>query len=195
MFNTSTQICIPAEADPTCRSIHSKKDGVEGDVIKLTCSVRYRGEWAPTMLWRNETDDVTSTSKSHNNIVKFDTDVTLKASDNGHAYICRTYFNLPQPGTLPPTHADNIPVNNGAFRRSCNVTLTVYCKYSGQLVLTLTVYHDSCVPCYISGMSSVYIMAYLLTSYIDKKRRQTKFSRVSVYIRMRKVVNSPFAIW
>ena len=140
---------------------------MEGDVIKLTCSVRYRGKWAPTMRWRNETDDVTSKSESHKNIVKFDTDVKLKASDNGRAYICRTYFNLPEPGTLPPAHADNVPVNNGAFRRSCNVTLTVYCKYSGHIVLTLT-YQESCAQCYTSGMSSVYIMAYLLTSYIDK---------------------------
>ena len=103
---------------------------MEGDVIEYSCSVKYRGIWAPTMTWTNGTDALLAKNESVGNIVKFTTAITLMRWDNERHFNCRTFFDKPRKGTLPINHADNFPINNNDYAQLWRVpALTVYCEY------------------------------------------------------------------
>ena len=82
----------------------------ENDVITMTCSITYSGNWAPVMIWFNSShnftdDDVTLTT--NDTTVTSQLTVTASAGFHGSQIACVTYFTQPSPALQ--TSATNIP--------------------------------------------------------------------------------------
>jgi len=101
------------DGNATCTTNLSSSGAVqENDVIVMTCSITYSGNWAPVMRWFNSVtrhnftdDDITSTNI--NTTVTSQLTVTASANLNGSRLVCVTYFN--EPKTSLPTTATNVP--------------------------------------------------------------------------------------
>jgi len=66
--------------------------------VRMWCSVKFRGNIAPTMEWRNEATDKVIPSRTtnyQNRKVESENIIQLKHDDNHEdiAYSCTTYFN------------------------------------------------------------------------------------------------------
>ena len=84
----------------------------ENDVIMMTCSIMYSGNWVPVMRWTNSKsnhtfadDDITLTTSD--TTVTSQLTVTASADLNGSQIVCVTYFT--QPSTSLSTTATNVP--------------------------------------------------------------------------------------
>jgi len=97
--------------DMRCTTNMSASGAVqEHDVILMTCSVTYSGNWAPVMRWFNSShnftdDDINSTTS--NTTVTSQLTITASADLHGSQIICATYFA--QRRTSLSTNATNIP--------------------------------------------------------------------------------------
>jgi len=84
----------------------------EYDVITMTCSITFSGNWAPVMRWFNSvtrhnfTDDVISLTTNDTTVTS---QLTVAASRdlNSSQIVCVTYFT--EPSTSLSTTATNIP--------------------------------------------------------------------------------------
>ena len=100
----------------------------ENDVIAMTCSVTYSGNWAPVMRWFNS---VTRHNFTDNDITltTSDTTVTSKmalaasAALHGSQIVCATYFS--QPSTPLSTDATNVPSYTDSWT---SPAFNVHCK-------------------------------------------------------------------
>ena len=115
--------------DMRCTSNVSASGAVqENDVITMTCSVTYSGNWAPVMRWFNS---VTRHNFTDNDITltTSDTTVTSKmalaasAALHGSQIVCVTYFS--QPSTPLSTDATNVPSYTDLW---ASPTFNVHCK-------------------------------------------------------------------
>ena len=121
-------LCI-VDGNATCTTNLSASGVVqENDVIVMTCSITYSGNWAPVMRWFNSVtrrnftdDDITSTNI--NTVVTSKLTVTTSANLSGSRLVCVTYFN--EPKTSLPTTATNLPSYMYTWT---SVTLNVLCK-------------------------------------------------------------------
>ena len=105
------------DADNTNCSTNLSASGAvqEYDVITMTCSVTYSGNWAPVMRWFNSVarhnfiDDVTTSTTSDTATARVTSQLSVVASRglNSSEIICVTYFTEPSPAL--PTSATNIP--------------------------------------------------------------------------------------
>ena len=101
------------EGNATCTTNLSASGAVqEYDVIVMTCSITYSGNWAPVMRWFNSVtrrnftdDDITSTNI--NTMVTSQLTVTASAGLHGSQIVCVTYFTEPSTNLL--TTATNMP--------------------------------------------------------------------------------------
>jgi len=98
----------------------------ENDVIVMTCSIAYSGNWAPVMRWFNSSHNFT-----HENVtfVTSDTTVTSQltvaasAGLHGTRIPCVTYFI--QPSATLPTTATNVPSYTYSWT---SPTFNIQCK-------------------------------------------------------------------
>ena len=82
------------------------------------------------MRWQNETSKIQTRNATQGQLVKFISGIKLMPWDNGHSYICHTFFDQPVKGSLGARVADNLPVNNGAYQEVCSTpSLSVYYEY------------------------------------------------------------------
>ena len=98
----------------------------QNEVITMTCTITYIGNWAPVMRWFNSShnftdDDVTLTTS--NTTVTSQLTVTASAGLHGSQIVCLTYFT--QPSTPLQTSAANIPSYTYTWT---SPTLNVQCK-------------------------------------------------------------------
>ena len=100
-----------ADGNTRCTTNLSASGAVqENDVIVMTCSIAYSGNWAPVMRWFNSSHNFT-----HENVtfVTSDTTVTSQLSVtassglHGSHILCVTYFI--QPSATLSTTATNVP--------------------------------------------------------------------------------------
>jgi len=103
----------------------------EYDVITMTCSIRYTGNWAPVMRWNssltrhNFTDDVI-TMTTNDTTVTSELTVTTTADLHGSQIVCVTYFT--ESSTSLKTTAANIPTYTSTFEfQMLNVALRCKC--------------------------------------------------------------------
>ena len=106
-------------------------DVQQNDVMMVTCSITYGGNWAPVMRWFSSVtrrnfadDDITSTTS--NTTVTSQLTVTASADLHGSQIICLTYFT--QPSISLQTHATNIPSYTYMWT-SPTLNVFVKCKY------------------------------------------------------------------
>jgi len=120
--------CVLFEArNSQCSTSLSASGAVrENDVITMTCSITYSGNWAPVMRWfnsvtrHNYTDDVI-TSTANETTVTSQLTVTASAGLDGSAIVSVTYFT----STSLPTNATNVPSYTHNWT---SPTLDVQCK-------------------------------------------------------------------
>jgi len=103
----------------------------ENDVIMMTCSVTYSGNWAPAMRWFNSVtrhnftdDDITLTTS--NTTVTSQLTVAASAALRGFHIACVTYFT--QPSTPLSTDATNVPSYMNTWT-SPTLNVSPLCKY------------------------------------------------------------------
>ena len=87
----------------------------EDEIIMITCSVTYSGNWAPVMRWfdsdtrRNFTDDDnTSITTINDTTVTSQLTVSASADLKGSKIVCVTSFDQPST-SLPSNAATNVP--------------------------------------------------------------------------------------
>jgi len=99
----------------------------ENDVITMTCSITYSGNWAPVMRWFNSshnfTDDDVVTLTTNDTTVTSQLTVTASAGLHDSQIACVTYFT--QPSSYLQTSATNIPSYTYTWTSSA---LDVQCK-------------------------------------------------------------------
>jgi len=105
------------DADNTSCSTNLSASGAvqEYDVITMTCSITYSGNWAPVMRWSNSvarhnfTNDVITLTTNDIVTATVTSQLSVVASRgmNSSEIICVTYFT--QPSTSLPNSATNIP--------------------------------------------------------------------------------------
>ena len=82
----------------------------EYEVIRMTCTITYSGNWAPVMRWfdsrHNFTDDDVTLTTSDTTVTSQLT-VTASAGFHGSQSFCLTYFT--QPSSPLQTSATNVP--------------------------------------------------------------------------------------
>ena len=111
MYDRSIRLFV--DEDTTCFTNLSASGAVkENDVIVVTCTITYSGNWAPAMRWFNSVtlhnftdDDITLTT--NDTTVTSQLTVTATADLHGSQIVCVTYFT--QPSTPLLTSATNIP--------------------------------------------------------------------------------------
>jgi len=101
----------------------------ENDVIAMTCSVTYSGNWAPVMRWFNSShnftdDDITLTTSD--TTVTSQLTITASTDLRGSHVACVTYFT--QPSTPLSTTATNVPSYMNTWT-SPKLNVTALCKY------------------------------------------------------------------
>jgi len=114
--------------DTQCSTNLSDSGAVlENDVITMTCSTTYSGNWAPVMRWFNSVarhnfpDDVISLTINDTTVTS---QLTVVASDGLHRsqVVCVTYFSSSSLNTT----ATNIPSYRDKWM---SPTLDVQCKF------------------------------------------------------------------
>ena len=106
-------VFLIVDGNTRCTSNLSASGAVqEYDVIVMTCSITYSGNWAPVMRWLNSVtrhnftdDDITSTNI--NTMVTSQLTVAAFADLHGSQIVCVTYFTEPPTSLL--TTATNMP--------------------------------------------------------------------------------------
>jgi len=100
--------CFVLDGDPVCNTTHDNKNSSNNsndkDVVfdssihtsQHSCSVKYSGDWAPTMQWSTEVDDVMSpvnstfiTNSTANDTVTY----TVNGFESVNGLTCMTYFH------------------------------------------------------------------------------------------------------
>ena len=101
---------------------------VEGEVIRYTCEVVYRGGLEPQMKWSgpHEFADFMTNESVPGERVKKSIHVRAGVSNNGWKYDCHIYFNAPQ-NPPNPNYATNAPTYKYNYT---SPPLVVHCKYS-----------------------------------------------------------------
>ncbi|KAI0231095.1 hypothetical protein LSAT2_018537 [Lamellibrachia satsuma] len=120
----STEVII-FESDPICKNNVTNNEAVEGDYIKYSCEVTYKGKWAPVMEWKYNDAVVQANDESTGNTVKYTFVTELTPAHNGQNFACRTYFDQPKPENVQVKHADNKPITDNVHTDFTS-QLTVY---------------------------------------------------------------------
>ena len=102
---------------------------MSGDIVAYSCEVKYHGRWAPEMECTVNGVVVEANNESSRNIAKYTYITELTPADNRHMFICRIYFDQPQPGTVGDREANNIPTTDNVLTDCTMPDITVYCKY------------------------------------------------------------------
>ena len=116
------------DGNTTCSTNLSASGAVqEYDVIMMTCSITYSGNWAPVMRWFNSvtrhnfTDDVISFTTNDTTTVTSQLTVAASAGLHRSQIVCVTYFAT----TYLLTTATNFPSYTHNWT---SPTLKVQCK-------------------------------------------------------------------
>jgi len=104
----------------------------ENDVIVMTCSITYSGNWAPVMRWfnsvtRHNFTDYDITSTTDNPTVTSQLTVTASADLHGSEIVCVTYFDAQSSNSLS-TSATNIPSYRDVWI-SPKIVVSLWCEY------------------------------------------------------------------
>jgi len=171
------RICIFHAGVIQCTTNLSASGAVqENDVIVMTCSITYSGNWAPVMRWtdsvirRNFTDD-DITLTTDNLTVTSQLTVTASANLHGSQIVCVTYFDAQSSNSLP-TSATNIPSYRNVWT-SPKLNVLLRCKYH---LLILHPHYvgdiEFCDICLIQCQSHilVYLCLGILTHSCNVKR-------------------------
>ena len=125
-------------SNPQCSSNLSSSGAVqENDVIVMTCSITYSGNWAPVMRWfnsvtrHNYTDDVIALT-TNDTIVTSQLTVAASAGLHSSQIICVTYFtrpstSAPHPFLTPGPVTTNTETPSYTYEWT-SPTLNVHCK-------------------------------------------------------------------
>ena len=113
----------------------------ENDVITMTCSITYSGNWAPVMRWFNNSVSGVNYRPTAANQTSSRLTLTASTGVHGSKVVCLTYFT--QPSTPLQTSATNIPSYTYTWT---SPTLDVQCKlqtyhYDDEDVSLLTYYY------------------------------------------------------
>jgi len=123
-------VCISFAEDSHCFTNLSASGAVnENDVIVMTCSITYSGNWAPVMRWFNSvtrhnfTTNVTIDSQTTN--ITSQLTFVASAGVHGAQIVCDTSFA--EPSSLLNTTATNIPSYTDSWR-SAKLNVVLRCK-------------------------------------------------------------------
>ena len=121
-----------SESDPVCGSNISNGFVVEGDHLRMWCSVNYSGNLDPVMEWSRSDGTIVYSTAIYTNDT-FPQTVTstsiqmMNYSDHDVLHIlCKTYFKIvtddsQKAGTSSATNAPD-------YQAQCNLTVNVLCK-------------------------------------------------------------------
>ena len=130
---------ISLAEDTRCSTNLSASGAVhENDVITVTCSITYCGNWAPVMRWFNSvtrhnfTDDVISLT-TNDTTVTSELTVAASAGLHGSQIVCVTYFT--ETSTSLKTTATNIPSYTYNWT-SPKLNVVLLCKFKNLRVIT-----------------------------------------------------------
>jgi len=122
-------ILLLADKDTRCTTNLSTSGSVqEYDVITVTCSITYSGNWAPVMRWfnsatRHNFTDVITDHQATTTMMTSQLTVAASADLNGSKIACVTYFIQPRT-SLPVNASANVPSYTYTWMsRSLNVVL------------------------------------------------------------------------
>lgn len=119
------------ETDPDCGTNASSDDNgiIEGDYLKMWCSIRFTGNHAPTMKWSindgSMYEEIIRNSSRH---VSYVITKKLNAEDNGRIFSCTTYF---EPRNSTDAQQANVrrARNAPSYRYQWNFTAVVWCMH------------------------------------------------------------------
>ena len=119
------------ESDPVCGSNTSNGSVVEGDHLRLWCSVNYSGNLDPVMEWsRNDGIIVDPTVIYSNNTfprtVLSSSFQIMKYIDHYSFYICKTFFK--KPSVDSQREGSSSATNAPDYQAECNLPVNVLCK-------------------------------------------------------------------
>ena len=106
---------METESEPVCISnctLSTICITKEFDIIQMTCSVNYSGNWAPVMKWQQDGGPVITDGRVVNKTVPYKSvtySLTVRATSkmNGSKFSCTTYFSADNKS--PTTTATNVP--------------------------------------------------------------------------------------
>jgi len=115
LLHASAELIWITESNPICN------DSSTQDLVNLTCSIEFRGNWAPTMEWkeqRNDGEEVLSVGVNTVTVPNHRVTSTLvtKVQEGSRNYSCSTKFDIS--GKSPYTTATNIPDYNRVWTAS-----------------------------------------------------------------------------
>ena len=111
----TTTVIVKTDSEPNCLSNGAFENSLivkEHDIIELTCSVNYSGNWAPVMKWQQDEGPVITDGRVVNNAVPYMSviySLTVRASRDmtGSKFSCTTYFS--KNNKPANTSAKNVP--------------------------------------------------------------------------------------
>jgi len=129
-------VILFADKDTSC-SVSASEAVQEHDVIVMTCTITYSGNWAPAMRWFNSVthhnfNDENVTLTTSNTTVTSQLTIAASADLHGSQVVCLTYFAEP-PARLS-TSATNIPSYRDTWT---SPTLNVQCKCLISIIFTM----------------------------------------------------------
>ena len=127
-----------ADGDPNCTSSELGSPFQVGDEISFSCSLNYRGRWAPTISWTTGNGDLVPSvdTGTTNETVTHSVSVTATPDTHNTAMHARVFFA--EPLNPPPgvDEANNVPDYEYRFESD---VIMVECKY---LFLRLHLFHS-----------------------------------------------------
>lgn len=88
------------------------KDSSTKDLVNLTCSIEFRGNWAPAMEWKEHSNDGDEILSVGVNVVTIrnqsvTSTLAMKVQEGSRNYTCTTKFDIS--GKPSKTTASNVP--------------------------------------------------------------------------------------
>ena len=118
-----------ADGDPTCTSSDLGSPFRVGDEISFSCSLNYRGRWAPTISWTTDNGDMQPSIDTGTANETVTHAVSVRATPDLHnkAMNARVFFAAPLNPPPGVDEASNVP--DYEYRYVSDVIM-VECKYS-----------------------------------------------------------------
>lgn len=98
------------ESDPVCTGPENTVF-LEYEQLEYSCTISYNGRWAPTMVWRDSSNDVIESTDSgiEGSIVMHSISITATSKRNGDIDTCTTSFGHSLNPSPDINEATNIP--------------------------------------------------------------------------------------
>ena len=122
--------------DPTCTSSDLGRTFRVGDEISFSCSLNYRGRWAPTISWTTDNGDMVPSIDTGTANETVTHAVTVRATPDLHnkAMNARVFFAAPLNPPPGVDEASNVP--DYEYRYVSDVIM-VECKYCTSIITSL----------------------------------------------------------